>query len=84
MGYVMGDPPQDQSIEALWQYVVDEYRKLQECSQEVSTQLELFEYNTVPDKVYDGLIVRADGTNWNPGSGAGVYCYYGGSWNYLG
>lgn len=40
--------------------------------------------NVAPDKPRDGLIAKADGTNWNPGSGEGVYCYYGGSWHLLG
>ena len=30
------------------------------------------------------LIVFADGTNWDPGSGAGIYAYYNGAWNKLG
>ena len=32
----------------------------------------------------DGMIVYADGTVWNPGSGEGVYVYYGAAWNLLG
>jgi len=44
----------------------------------------LEELNTAPDRVYTGLVVLADGTNWNPGSGQGVYCYYNSAWNYLG
>lgn len=37
-----------------------------------------------PDKVADGYVVLADGTDWNPGSGAGVYCYRAGAWRFLG
>jgi len=37
-----------------------------------------------PSKPRDGLTVRADGTNWNPGDGAGVYCFYNATWNKLG
>lgn len=37
-----------------------------------------------PSRLYDGLTVKADGTTWNPGSGSGVYTYYGASWNKLG
>lgn len=37
-----------------------------------------------PDKPQEGLVMKADGTQWNPGAGAGVYCYYGGAWNKLG
>lgn len=37
-----------------------------------------------PSKPRDGMLRRADGTGWNPGSGAGVYCYYGAAWHFLG
>lgn len=33
-----------------------------------------------PDKVENGLVVYADGTNWNPGSGAGFYGREAGAW----
>lgn len=37
-----------------------------------------------PSKLRDGLVVKADGTSWNPGAGAGIYAYYAGSWKKLG
>ena len=37
-----------------------------------------------PTKPRDGMIRRADGTNWNPGAGQGVYCYYNAAWRLLG
>jgi hypothetical protein len=37
-----------------------------------------------PSKPRDGMLRRADGSLWNPGSGQGVYCYYNGAWRYLG
>lgn len=37
-----------------------------------------------PKKLYAGLTVGADGTDWNPGSGQGVYTYYNSSWHKLG
>jgi hypothetical protein len=40
--------------------------------------------NVAPTKPRVGLCVLADGTHWNPGSGAGVYCYRGGAWTFLG
>ena len=39
--------------------------------------------NVAPDKPRDGMIRLADGTNWDPGSGQGVYVYYGSAWNKL-
>lgn len=40
-------------------------------------------YHVAPTKVWDGRLVIADGTDWNPGSGQGVYCYYNSTWNKL-
>jgi len=37
-----------------------------------------------PVRLREGMLVMADGTTWNPGSGAGVYAYRGGSWRFLG
>ena len=39
--------------------------------------------NAAPSRVEDGLVVYADGTNWDPGSGEGVYAYYNSTWNKL-
>lgn len=45
---------------------------------------ELQEYHAAPTKLRLGLTVLADGTDWNPGSGQGVYTYYAGAWHKLG
>jgi hypothetical protein len=37
-----------------------------------------------PGKPQDGMIVKADGTHWDPGSGAGFYGYSGSAWVLLG
>ena len=33
-----------------------------------------------PARIRDGMVVYADGTNWNPGSGAGIYAREAGAW----
>lgn len=33
-----------------------------------------------PSRVFDGMLIKADGTTWNPGAGAGVYCRIGAAW----
>ena len=35
-----------------------------------------------PDKFL--MLETQDGTQWDPGSGAGVYAYFGATWNKLG
>jgi hypothetical protein len=37
-----------------------------------------------PDKPREGMVVKADGTTWNPGSGAGVYARISSAWVKLG
>jgi len=44
----------------------------------------LRELNVAPTNPRKGMTVLADGTNWDPGSGAGVYTYYGAAWHKLG
>lgn len=33
-----------------------------------------------PKRVFDGMLVKADGTTWNPGGGAGIYARNAGAW----
>ena len=42
------------------------------------------ELNVEPKKRFTGLVVMADGVNWDPGMGKGFYGYYGGAWHFLG
>lgn len=36
--------------------------------------------HVAPTKLWEGMIRLADGTDWDPGSGMGLYQYLGGSW----
>jgi hypothetical protein len=49
---------------------------------QTGSQLTLAVLNAEPDKPQVGQIVFADGTNWNPGSGRGLY-YYDSSWVFI-
>ena len=54
----------------------------------VFSGLELPTITLIPQHValtrpQEGMIVNADGTDWNPGSGAGLYEYVGGAWSKL-
>lgn len=37
-----------------------------------------------PPKIMNGMVVLADGVQWDPGSGAGFYGYRNGAWQLLG
>lgn len=36
-----------------------------------------------PERVEEGMVVYADGTDWNPGSGEGIYKYQSGAWSLI-
>jgi len=62
-------------------------RELEEISRAMSEPNQFLTLDTsykTPSKVREGMIVLADGSSWNPGSGAGFYGYRGGSWRFLG
>lgn len=79
--YAPSEPPT--SLDHLRYYIKDELLK-------VSSVLQLLASGHVdktfvaPTKPRDGDIRYADGTSWNPGSGAGVYYFNGSIWKLLG
>lgn len=67
--------------EALRAYVESELQRLALSLQEGSVQfMQLAVTYVAPNKPRDGLVVFADGTSWNPGTGRGVYVYSSGAW----
>lgn len=73
----------DPKLEVVLEWVRKEFDQI---SQVFTLQdfVRLEELHAVPSKLFTGLTVLADGTDWNPGSGQGVYTYYNGGWNKLG
>lgn len=69
---------------ALPQFLDQELSNLERAQQEPVFFLSLAVSYAAPAKVRDGMVVCADGTKWNPGSGAGFYGYLAGVWRYLG
>lgn len=66
--------------------LADVNTELEQIEQAFAEQdfVQLVTTNVEPAKPRDGLTVLADGVNWNPGSGQGVYTYYNGAWRKLG
>lgn len=81
--YVPKLAPGGDSVDDLEKWATQEFQEIQK-SLSVQDFLVLKEYHEPPAKYKNGLVVLADGTDWDPGSGAGVYCYYGNAWNKLG
>jgi len=73
--YIPGPLPHD-----VWGWLQRELQSISEASQRVAPYLHLDVRNVAPERPRDGMLVIADGTNWNPGSGAGAYAHIGGSW----
>jgi hypothetical protein len=48
------------------------------------TEVQFAPLGREPDKPRDGLVVHADGVNWDPGSGEGPYVWYNSTWNFIG
>lgn len=66
------------------QPIEQELQAIAEAMQFPRPELLLGMLYVAPTKPRDGMIVLADGVNWNPGSGAGYYGYRAGAWRFLG
>ena len=82
MAYEPENPPDDESPE-LAAFLSRELRRITEAFLNIE-EIILPELNVEPIRPRDGMIVLADGTNWNPGSGAGFYGRVNGSWVFFG
>lgn len=81
--YVPVQPAAINSFEDMLEFVVRENNKIA-IALASSLPNELPELHAAPSKVRNFMIVAADGTDWNPGSGQGVYAYYAAAWHFLG
>ncbi len=69
--------------ENMERYIYDELYKISAALSLITNGQRNIATNS-PLKIKAGDLRVADGVNWNPGSGAGVYCYDGVTWRYLG
>ena len=81
MAYTPSVVPNDPA--ALPQFLATELLSLAQTFQTQIAFLQLQTLNVAPAKPREGMVVKADGVNWNPGSGAGFYGYRAG-WRFLG
>ena len=82
MAYEPLDPPQTAELAALAAWA---FRELQRISITIrAVELgHLDKSYAAPVRPRDGDIRYADGTTWNPGTGAGIYWYNGTTWTKL-
>jgi hypothetical protein len=75
MSYVPGELSSE-SLEALKRSLQDELLKISEAIRIGQFErINLESLAVEPSKPRLGDVVNADGTNWNPGEGAGIYRY---------
>lgn len=58
-------------------------RDLQEWASRGLRELRLVPLHAEPDRPREGVIVYADGSDWDPGSGAGLYQYRSAAWVFV-
>jgi len=68
------------SLSELQATIAQNFRLLSEVMNRPVSQVQLQPLASPPAKPREGWVVRADGTNWDPGAGAGVYEYLGAAW----
>lgn len=81
MSYVPTPPT---TVNDLPRFLVAELASIAESTQNVDCNSVRFKvWNVEPDKPRQGEVYFADGTNWNPGSGEGLYVRLSGGWSKL-
>jgi len=71
-----------QTVSALHQYVLDNFRRISDAFISVESPV-VPSFTAEPEFPVEGQLVIADGTGWNPGSGAGTYIYRDSQWRKL-
>jgi len=79
MAYVPTERTNITDIETLRAWATEEFRAISRELNE-TTALELRTVHVEPKRPREGMIVVADGTDWNPGAGGGAYVYFGATW----
>lgn len=82
MGYRPSDVSNVESVQDLAQWVYTEFLKLAEHLEAGDLEALYFApLHAAPARPIEGMVVWADGTDWNPGAtGSGLYKYDSGAW----
>lgn len=70
--------PPDSSAVSLW--AAREFQRLAEVLNGGVPRLVLTPQHVAPSKPREGMTVNADGADWDPGGGAGLYQYLAAAW----
>ena len=69
--YEPGFIPED--LKQLTAALREEFRAIKAGLEDAATHHQLVILHSAPTRITAGMVVYADGSDWNPGSGAGVY-----------
>jgi hypothetical protein len=72
-------PSQVRSLEDIGRFVNDNLRRIADAMRNIEEPT-VPSFTAAPDNPQEGSLAIADGTGWNPGSGAGTYIYRDGQW----
>lgn len=72
-------PSQTSTLETLGRFVNDNLRRIADAMRNIEEPT-VPSFTSAPDNPQEGSLAIADGTGWNPGSGAGTYIYRDGAW----
>lgn len=78
-----GQAPLPPEVKEIFEWMQRELELIAKAMQR-PTMVHLEELTVAPPKPRDGMVVFADGTEWNPGAGRGYYGYYSSAWSKLG
>jgi len=83
--YVPSSPAQIKSLEEMSRFLYQELNEVSTSIEDVEFALHqwILKSYSEPDKPREGMLVHADGTKWDPGSGHGIYFYDEDQWNFL-
>ncbi|HMM52299.1 MAG TPA: hypothetical protein PKD87_11865 [Burkholderiaceae bacterium] len=76
--YIPGHVPADAP-----DWIARELRAISEATFGAAPDVQLIPRAVEPQRPRTGMVVFADGADWDPGSGAGVYVYTGSAWSKL-
>ena len=76
--------PNAGSVQEVLDYISRELLEIELAFAKVQNGELAYTRHVEPSKPRTGMIVLADGSDWNPGSGQGAYCFYAGAWHFLG
>jgi hypothetical protein len=73
-------PTPSDTPKGLAAWLADHMRRIAAQLSAPASAVTLDVLHAAPTNARDGMLVQADGTDWNPGGGAGVYARVSGSW----